>query len=136
MRIIPLLPSWMIKGILKVIHKLMRWEDALEMVKLGKADVIDSLFYSEERDRFFDFSKPFSKISTRIFFHKNLNHIRNLEDLRGYLVGVQIGDYTVAYLKKHMPELSLQFFNSYEEIVKAAKEGVIKVFVAGQLLSP
>jgi len=97
----PLLPSWMIKGILKVIHKLMRWEDALEMVKLGKADVIDSLFYSEERDRFFDFSKPFSKISTRIFFHKNLKHIRNLEDLRGYLVGVQIGDYTVTYLKKH-----------------------------------
>jgi len=124
---------WSKKTGIKVIHKLMRWEDALEMVKLGKADVIDSLFYSEERDRFFDFSKPFSKVSTRIFFHKNLKHIRNLKDIRGYLVGVQIGDYTVAYLKKHMPELSLQFFNSYEEIVKAAKEGVIKVFVADDI---
>ena len=91
---------WSKKTGIKVVHKLMRWEDAFGMVKLGKTDMIDSLLYSEEQDRFFDFSKPFSKV-------------RSLEDLRGYLVDVQIGDYAVTYLKKHMPELSLRFFDSY-----------------------
>jgi len=43
--------------------------------------------------------------------------------------GAQVGNYAVVYLKKYVSSISLLFFNSYEEIMKSARRGKVKVFV-------
>ncbi len=120
---------WSKKTGIRVDYRLLPWEEAQKLVLEGKADVADFMFYSEERDKYFDFSKHYTKVTTSIYFHKDLAGIRSVEDLKGFLIGVKKGDFAVEYLKKHARNSSLIMFDTYDEILKAAKKGEIKIFV-------
>ncbi len=120
---------WSKKTGVKVNYKVMEWEKALSMVKEGKADAIGGMFYSKERAKFFDFSIPYLRMDTRIFFYKKIFGLKTLEDAAGFEVGVVKGDYADDYIKNHYPNIRVKRYPSYEDMVKDAVENHIKVFV-------
>jgi len=107
------------------------WGDALGRMKAGEFDVIDSIFYNAERAQIFDFTEPDAKIDVRIFFQNNISGIARAEDLKGFRVAVKKGDADVDYLKEH-GITDLIYFDSYEQIVQAAKRKEINIFVIDQ----
>ena len=121
---------WEKKTNIKVEYKLVEWNQALEMVKNGKADVVGGLFYSKDRDKVFDFSIPFLELDTRIFFHKKIFAMEDLGDAIGFEVGVVKGDYAENYIKKNFPQIILKSYPTNEDMVKAAVSDKIKVFVS------
>ncbi len=105
------------------------WDKAIPMVESGKADVVDEIFYTKQRAQKLDYTEAYDKINTTVFFDKRLSGITsNLETLKGFRVGVKSGDYDATYLLKHGID-KLSYYPSYSQLVKAAVEGKIHIFV-------
>jgi PAS domain S-box-containing protein len=105
----------------------MDWAKALKFLAAGKADVIDSIFFSKERARLLDFSKPYATVRVAVFFHRGISGISGAESLRGFTVGVKKGDVSIQYLRDHAINM-LKEYPSYKDIIKAAQAKEIRLF--------
>ncbi len=105
----------------------MEWQNAQESMLSGKADAIDTLFRDADRDKLYDFSKPYATIEVPVFVSTDIGGIHDTESLRGFTVGVKRGDASIARLTAQ-GILPLLTFEDYEDVIKAAKDGKIKVF--------
>ncbi len=103
------------------------WTEALRRMHARESDVIDTLFYSEERAELYDFLEPYADIDVPLFFHKDLSAIRNAEDAVGFAVGAKAGDNVISILKKAGVNTIVEY-PSYEALIQAAAEGACKVF--------
>jgi PAS domain S-box-containing protein len=107
------------------------WAQALTRMANGEFDVIDTLFYNETRAQLYDFSQPYAKLDVPIFFYNHISGITDIESLKGFPVAVKRGDNAVDLLQRHGITQILEY-NSYEEIISAAKAQKVIVFVVDQ----
>ena len=105
----------------------MDWAKAQETLLKGEADVIDTLFFTREREKLYDFTESYADIAVPIFFHKDISGIEDLSSLKGFVVGVKRGDACIEVLKSRGIN-TLSFYPSYWAIIQAAKSGAIKIF--------
>lgn len=106
----------------------MDWESALRRMKNGEFDVIDTVFKTEERLTWLDFGKPHARIEVSVFFKNQITGITDIASLKGFVVAAKDGDAAVEALHKAGVE-NLVLFKGYEDIVRAAKEHKVNVFV-------
>jgi PAS domain S-box-containing protein len=104
------------------------WKDALRDMKDGKYDVIDTAFKTDERKTWLDFGGPHTSIEVAAYFEKGISAITTVDSLQGFAVAVKEGDATVSMLLSRGVK-DLIFFKGYEDIVQAAKEHKVNVFV-------
>ncbi|MBE0602098.1 MAG: transporter substrate-binding domain-containing protein, partial [Deltaproteobacteria bacterium] len=114
-------------GVRAEVHA-MDWGEALRRMEAGEFDVIDTIFQNESRERVYDFSKPNVKLEVPVFFQKNISGITDASSLKGFPVAVKNGDAAVDYLLRRGVN-RLVGYDSYEEIVRAAREHKVGVFV-------
>lgn len=107
----------------------MDWSLALEQMARGRADVIDTVFYTKERARLYDFTKPYAELDVPVFFEESISGINSIESLKGYVVGVKSGDACIEVLKAN-GITALKEYPSYEAIVRDAAAGGVHVFCA------
>ena len=107
------------------------WEAALSGMEAGKFDVIDTIFYTDERAKKFDFTDSYARIDVPIFFHNNISGIADAGDLSGFRVAVKRGDADAEYLAD-AGITGLVYYNSYEEIIQAAERKEETIFVIDQ----
>lgn len=105
----------------------MDWHDALEAMEQGRADAIDTIVKSEEREGWLDFTQAYTSFDVPVFFHRSIASISNLFDLRGYRVAVKSGDYCLDILRANSVT-DLREYPSYQAIVEAAIRGDERVF--------
>ncbi|MDP3428212.1 MAG: transporter substrate-binding domain-containing protein, partial [Humidesulfovibrio sp.] len=105
----------------------MDWGLAQRNMREGKADVIDTIFFNEERAKLFGFTKPYANLDVPVYFHKTLGGISDVKSLRGFTVGVKAGDAVIEVLKGYGIH-SLKEYDSYKGIIDAARTGDIRVF--------
>lgn len=106
----------------------LNWGEALNRMKHGDFEVIDTVFENDERRQYLDFSPGYATIEVAAFFRKEISGITDVRSLRGFPVGVKDGDDAVGLLRAAGVE-TLVRFASYEAIVEAAKERKIAVMV-------
>jgi len=104
----------------------MDWGRARAVMESGQADVIDTIFETDERRKIYDFSRPYATIEVPIFFDQSIGGITNAASLKGFTVGVKDGDACVDYLKAQNIT-DLRRYASYEAQVKAAIRREIRV---------
>ncbi|MFB0935879.1 MAG: EAL domain-containing protein [Propionivibrio sp.] len=104
----------------------MDWGKARATMESGKADVIDTIFETEERQKIYDFSRPYATIEVPIFFHKSISGITDANSLKGFSVGVKDGDACIDYLAAHGIS-DLKRYPSYESQVRAAIRQEIRI---------
>jgi len=121
---------WSEKTGIAVDFRPMEWNDALAAVRDGKADVVGGLFRTPQREAWFDFTEPLFEFPTSIFFHSQIQGVKDLADTSGFTVGVVSGDSSEEYLLAQQPKIVLRRYPDMEQLVKAAAAGDIKVFVA------
>jgi PAS domain S-box-containing protein len=109
----------------------MEWSKAVAGMKEGQYDVIDTLFKTEERSVWLDFTKPYTTIEVPIFFDKDIGGITDAASLKGFVVADKRGDAMINILKRSGVE-NLQLFDSFEALVQAAKAHQVNVFVMGK----
>ena len=120
---------WERKTGTKVQITAMDWNLAINKIRAGEFDVIDTIFKTPERLDSFDYSQPYQKIDVTIFFDSEISGITDASSLRGFVVGVKAGDAAVELLKRNGVE-SLMSFPNYQSVVEAAKDHKVTVFVA------
>ena len=118
---------WEKKTGIKVTLIGMDWGKALAFMRSGKADVIDTIFLTEKRNRILDYTKPYAKIEVPLFFHKNVRSIKKAEILRGLIVGVKIGDACISEMN-HRGINTLRMYDSYDNIIRDAAAGGLLAF--------
>jgi PAS domain S-box-containing protein len=106
----------------------MDWAEALSRMQAGEFDVIDTIFETGPRLKNYYFTRPYQKIAVPIFFDKNISGITNAATLDGFVVAAKKGDAAIEILRQHGVTNPL-LFNSYEAIIRAAKEHKVTVFV-------
>ena len=81
----------------EVTFELLPWSQARQQLEDGGADVIAGMAHLENRDLFYDFSIPTTKVSFDLFVRYN-SDIRSLDDARGKAIIVQQGGAMQDYL--------------------------------------
>ena len=107
----------------------MDWSLAVEKMKAGGFDVIDTAFVTAERTAYLEFSKPYATIQVPIFFRSTISGITDLASLKGFPVAGKAGDADMQLLRDRGIS-PLQLYNNYEAIIMAAQERKVNVFVA------
>lgn len=97
----------------------MDWAEAQRFMLEGKADVIDTIFKTPERESILTFGKPYADIELSVLVHNSLAGIADISSLKGFTVGVKRGGAVTAWLRQQGVD-SLREFASDKEIVEAA----------------
>ena len=103
------------------------WNEAQAAINTGRAEVIDTIFKTDDRLARYDFSAPYAAINVGLFYPRSLQPITDTLQLKDYLIGVSEGDSCIDYLKAKGSQ-DLKTFSDYETLVKAAIRGEIAVF--------
>ncbi len=102
---------------------------AQEMILEGKADVITVFFYSEERDKKFDFTKTVFNIPASIFVSSSNSNIKEIKDLNDKNIAIQKGDYAISFLEKSGVKFKLtptdSFINAADELIKGKVDALV-----------
>ena len=107
------------------------WHEALQGMKAGEFDVIDTVFNTEERAGWLDFGTPYARIEVAAFFNNAISGITDISSLKGFVVAVKEGDAAIDLLRSQGID-NLLLFKGYEAIIQAAKEHKVNVFVIDQ----
>jgi PAS domain S-box-containing protein len=81
--------------------RLTPWTEARNALENSTIDIIPGMFYSEERARIFDFSPPYSIVSTAIFARIHSPSVESIEDTRDKEIIVMRGEAMHDYILKH-----------------------------------
>uniref|UniRef100_A0A832EKA3 histidine kinase n=1 Tax=Desulfacinum infernum TaxID=35837 RepID=A0A832EKA3_9BACT len=103
------------------------WGKAQELFRQGRADVIDTIFFTPERAVLYSFSKPYAEIPVSVFHHETISGLPDPSALKGFAVAVKDGDACIEVLKSHGITTFL-LYPSYEAIVRDAASGTVKIF--------
>ncbi|MDE2453880.1 MAG: PAS domain-containing protein [Burkholderiales bacterium] len=125
--LVDLWAAWQRKTGVRVNFEAGDWARALRRMDAGEADVLDTVFYTEERARRYDFSPPYARLPVVIFLQSGIGGIVAPESLRGFLVAAKAGDACVGHLRRAGVE-HLREFDSYSGIVDAAAAGRVSIF--------
>ena len=106
----------------------MEWNMAHRVMLRKEAEVIDTIFYTPERDQYLDYTRPLFPITSSIYYRKNLI-ITSFRDLTPHIVGVKEKDALVDIALRENPSIHCRFYKTYADIVEAAKNGEIQVFL-------
>ena len=109
------------------------FDESLEYVKTGKADLHAGLFKTEEREAFLEYSEPFFSLQYYVFTHPVVRPMATLDDVSGLLIGIQRGGHTEQFVRSRVPEEHIIIYDSFDELFRAAMGGKIKVFVATRI---
>ena len=117
---------------IKVRLQAMDWAKAQQLMRDGKADVIDTISITESRKDLYDFLDPYATFEVPIFFHKSISGITGPDSLRGFTVGVKDGDACIEKMREFNDEMVLKTYPSHEALVRAAGDGEVRVFCMGK----
>lgn len=121
---------WSEKTGVKVVFKEALFSETLEMLKRGEVDIHAGLFYTKERDKFFDYSsKPIIDISYHIFHHKSITGLFTVDTLKGFKVGVPKG-YTQTFMSDKIQKDSLNVYENFPKLYDDVVAGNIKTFIS------
>jgi diguanylate cyclase (GGDEF)-like protein len=109
------------------------WQDSIDAVRSGQADVHAGLLQSPERLAFMDFGTPLFSIDTQVFFSQALTGVSADYVLTGdtdHTVGVVQGGYEEEFMRTEFPNVTLQLFRNNQAMLDAALSEEIQAFVA------
>ncbi|CAH2214800.1 ATP-binding protein [Tepidibacter aestuarii] len=100
-----------------IISKPIVWNEALDSLARGETDLCD-MIPSKERAKYVEFSDPIYSLRGLILVNKNNKDIYDIDDLKGKLIGVQKGDYSIEHLKSLNIDSDFIFTNNLGEALK------------------
>jgi len=101
------------------------WEEAREGLNSGEIDFLPMMAYSEERDRYFDFSVPHSISYDAIFTRKKSPGLRSLRNLKDKKIIVMNNDQSHDYLRSldFISEDNLILINDLKDALRMLASG-------------
>ena len=113
----------------RAVFQHMSFAQAQEAVLEGRADVLTSLFYSEERNQHFDFTTMTWPVPSLIFVRSERPDLRGIQDLSNKRIAMQRGDYAAEFLQsKNIPHEvvpTASFGDAVDEVISSNADALI-----------
>jgi len=93
------------------------YANAMRKLKNHQVDFHVGLFVNDSRTAWGDFSIPFHRVDTGIFFRGNQKAFPKLSEMKGRKVAVQAGTFQHQYLVSHYPDIKIYAFVDAELIL-------------------
>ncbi len=119
---------------LTVNFKVGQWSEIKEELAKGEIDVLPLVSYSEERDKIYDFTAPYLRMSGTIFVRKGYHEITSLSDLKDKEVLVMQDDTAHEYVKRENLTGSIITTPSFEEAFRLLAAGKHDAIVVQQVV--
>ena len=91
------------------------FQQAQQAVLSGKADVLTSFFYSEKRDKLFEFTDMFFPVPASIFVAFDRPDIKSIDDLNNKTIAMQKGDYALEFLKSKNVSFKVAYTSNFDQ---------------------
>lgn len=108
------------------------WNEVRAQLERGEIDALAGMFYSSERDRLVDFSKPHLQVSHSVFVRTG-SAIADLGDLAEKEILVQRGDVMDDYATKAFPRAKIFRADSQVEVLRLLAGGAHDAALLGKL---
>ncbi|AIF48858.1 putative bifunctional diguanylate cyclase/phosphodiesterase [Dyella japonica] len=102
------------------------WANAQQMLRDGKADVIELMFRTPEREALYDYSEPYAKVTVGIYVDATISGIDDVDGLHGFEVGVERGDACSEHLRQH-GITALKQYSGYTEMIDAVRRRDVRI---------
>ncbi len=102
------------------------WNESIENLKNGAADVHSGLVITPEREQWMIFSQTLYKNSSCLFFPVKQGKILTIKELSGHKVGVVQNSSQKEWLRKNQPDIELSAFESTEAAILSAGNGNVR----------
>ncbi len=103
------------------------WAEAQRMIADGRADLIDMIYHTPQREPLYEFSAPYADLPVAIYTHTTIGGISGVSTLKGFQIGVQAGDACIHQLASHDITTIVEYPN-YTALLDAARRQEIKLF--------
>jgi diguanylate cyclase (GGDEF)-like protein/PAS domain S-box-containing protein len=117
---------WSQKTGIPVVVKGATWIEAQRSVQEGGDDVIETLSYTPDRARLYEYSRPYAPVEAQVFFHHSITGISGVDSLRGFTVGAKEGSACGKWLRER--GIALREYPRSESLVEAAGSGEVRLF--------
>lgn len=110
----------------------MNWEKACEKLKNGEIDLIQGMKKIQEREKEYDFSKPYFQNNQSIFILNENLGLYKYEDLKGKKVALQKGDVAINNLKA-LGDVNIVFTKDQEDALKRLLNKKVDAYIGNTL---
>ncbi len=93
------------------------WNEYLNLIKQEKIDVISNIVDTKDREKYINFTTPFTKSKKAIF--SNIKGLNSLKDLDNKTVAIPEGFFIDGYLKKRYPKIKIKRYKNTLECIIA-----------------
>ena len=105
------------------------WEQTLQALRDGEADIHFGLFRSQEREAWLGFSQPLHLTKTALYAKDDVTDYDSLSQLSGKQVAAVAGTYQENYLRTNHPEIELVSVADRDDYLIRLLRGDIAAFV-------
>lgn len=118
-----------VRNDVEIVFKLVSWQESLDLIRSGGADVHGGLFESGERQEYLDFSQKMKvPLASRLFVSSKLN-VNDINDLGAVIVGLTEKGFAQEYIETNHPSVNMRGYPNSKEVVEAAIAGEILAFI-------
>ncbi|WBS05162.1 EAL domain-containing protein [Pseudoduganella sp. SL102] len=100
------------------------WPDVQRLLREGRVDVADTIFHTEGRTAYLDFSAPYADVTTSIYAHRAITGIHDFASLKGFAVTVQVDDACVERLQRRRVDVRTM---SYQALLAGLADRSVKL---------
>jgi len=101
--------------------KVADWDELLADIKARKIDLLPTIYSSEERQNYLQFTQSYQQTLSYFFIHETV-HAKTLDDLRGKTIAITKGYIQIDEVKKQFPSLNIIETDSLMGSVQAVIE--------------
>ncbi len=105
------------------------WADVHVQAKQREIDGIRLIVPNQERDRYLNFTQPYSKLSFGFVMRESADPVTSLAGLAGKRVATLNASWDHGYLAEHYPELNLVPYRTYADGISAVFNGEADAFL-------
>ena len=116
-------------GVKTVIIKDQPWYAILNMARQGKLDMIACTVKTPERDRFLNFTKPYSHVPVAIIAASNTGYLGDLDRLSGKSVSVVKGYFIEELLRREHPSIHITTADNVLEALNLVVSGKVSAYL-------
>jgi|GEM_PF-3596018 len=101
------------------------WEESITQVKQGKAHLHAGMGVSPERMQTFDLLDSVLAFEPRLYYHRKLAPVKDINDLKSVLIGVEKGSNTETDILQWSPDVTIKTFPTLDLLFQSLKSGEI-----------
>lgn len=109
---------------------LVDWQQSLDAMRSGEADIHAGLVYLDERATYLDFGSSIANLDAQLYFHHDLLGRSVEQYIMGGEIAVVAGGAEESFVKQNYPKATRVLFANNSDMLSAALQGQVKAFVA------